>query len=294
MTTTTRRRRRITLTVTGPDQPVREVDDRGPSFPWLPAALVGALGSVLSGWLLAMGVVLLAWFSAMSMPMLDAARFATLVWLGAHGAGLTLGNNLMTVVPLGLTLLFMVLVSGAAGFAGRQAVSAETGMVPRQVRRRLAGQAAGVVAGVYAVAVGVLALLFGAPGQSFRAMAGSLLLAIVSAVPGAALGAGWDPRRDVPRWLRRVPQGAGAAFAALIGTGAAALGYSLWLHADRARELEAALAPSGPTGSVPARSSHPVCSRWDCCRPFPCSRPCPPRASASGPRRGSRRARSPA
>ena len=110
-----RRRSRVRLTVTevtrtGDDAPVLH-------FPLLAMGLAGGAAAAVVGWLLVTGMVMVGWFTAMAMPLPRVLGFAGQLWLGAHGAGATVGAVLVTLIPLGLSTVFVVLTRTVVGLA---------------------------------------------------------------------------------------------------------------------------------------------------------------------------------
>ena len=78
--------------------------------------IAGGAAAAVVGWLLVTGMVMVGWFTAMAMPLPRVLGFAGQLWLGAHGAGATVGAVLVTLIPLGLSTVFVVLTRTVVGW----------------------------------------------------------------------------------------------------------------------------------------------------------------------------------
>ncbi len=212
----------------------QEAAAAAPEFPLLPVALAAGAASALAGWLLVSGLVMIGWFTAMAMPVQNALGFAGQLWLAGHGAGATIGDLLVTVTPLGLSLLF-VLVARAVTGLGLRATSADN------FDGRGALRAWGLAAAGYALVVLVVALATGAGSRVGPAVVGGLIV--------GGLGAGWAlagrlrPLTAAPRVLRGIGSAVLAGLATMLAIAAAVLVIGLVRGSERISMIEASLAP---------------------------------------------------
>ncbi len=229
-----RRRSRVRLTVTevtrtGDDAPVLH-------FPLLAMGLAGGAAAAVVGWLLVTGMVMVGWFTAMAMPLPRVLGFAGQLWLGAHGAGATVGAVLVTLIPLGLSTVFVVLTRTVVGLALRATPSGA-------LDGWGSAKAWALSAGGYALVGAVIAVTTGAASRVGWAMLGGLAV--------GALGAGWAlaPRLRLllpsPRRLVGLPRAVGAGFAAMTVMTAAVLVGALIVGRERGSRVEKSLAPDG-------------------------------------------------
>ncbi len=115
------------------------IPDAPPLLPWPLAALGGGLLAGLAGSLLVAGVVMIAWLSALAIALPTVLRFAAQVWLLAHGGELEVGSEAVTLVPLGLTIVFGAICASVGGFAYRQGRQARTAAQARRAASAPAG-----------------------------------------------------------------------------------------------------------------------------------------------------------
>lgn len=227
-----RRRSRVRLTVAEVNAP--EQAAAAPEFPLVPVALAAGLASAIAGWLLVAGLVMTAWFTAMAMPVQTALGFAAQFWLAGHGAGASVGGVLVTITPLGLSVLFVLLARTVTSLVLRATA-----------REHLDGRGAptawGLATAGYALTAAVIA---GASGAGPRA--GWALLG--GAVVGG-LGAGWSLAGRLrvvlvtPAPLRGIGRAVLAGVATITAVAAAVLVLALLLGSRRIGMIEDALAP---------------------------------------------------
>lgn len=251
MSVTSGRRRGtpITLAVTSADHndlPEDEVADRV-----LPPAVAGVLGgfaAAAAGWLIMAGLVVGGWLTAQAGEFTDALHVATQAWLAGHGAGFIVAGTRWTVVPLGLCVVFAVLIHAVAGFTARQRVAGYAAATDRE-RVGAAQRAVLFVAVSYVLAVVVVALLFGTIEQVARGFIGASLLAVVASWLGAYRGV-------KVRWMTRIPRpwptvlratGVGVGVLGLISAGV--LIAAVITHFDRVQGLTESL-DAGSAGTV--------------------------------------------
>ena len=220
--------------------------DGPPLFPWPVAALGGGALAALTGALLVAGVMLVAWLSAIAIALPVVLAFAAQVWLLAHGGPLAIGQDEVTVVPLGLTLAFGALCSSAGGFAYRQGRQARPGDLDGAARRWLLLGSIGQVAAGYTAFAAVLAWAVDGPVALWRPALGALLVSLSGSAVGAVRAAGYRFGSLGPDWLRRGLRGAAAGILGLVVVGAVALATAVVLGEARIGTLEDALQFDGP------------------------------------------------
>lgn len=165
-----------------------QIAQRGVSLPesWLRGILAGAEG-VLGTWLLLIVPAIAVYIATAAAPELgtaswtEAARLGTGVWLAAHGAHLEVGDAVLTLMPLGVTLVALGLTTAAIR---RAALDTWAGL--------------GLAAAAYTAGSFLLTLVAGVPGAA-RAVLGALLLAL--------LAVGLAARNDPPRLAAPLEQG---------------------------------------------------------------------------------------
>jgi hypothetical protein len=168
----------------------------------------------LAGSLLIAGTMLIAWLSAIAIGLPVVLRFGAQVWLLAHGGELVVGDDRVSLVPLGLTLAFGALCSSAGRFAYGQVAAGYT---------------------AFAVVLGWVAS--GAAGV-WRPALGALVVSAAGSAVGAGLAAGYRPWNGRPGWLRRGLRGAAAGALGLVVISAFALATALVLGEQRVASLE--------------------------------------------------------
>ena len=217
------------------------VPDVPPLLPWPLAALGGGVAAGLAGSLLVAGTVMIAWLSAIAIALPTALGFAAQVWLLAHGGELSVGADKVTLVPLGLTLVFGAICASVGGFAYRQGRQSRSGGLDDTRRRRLLLGSIGQVSAGYTVFAVILAWTVSGAAAIWRPALGGLLVSAVGSAIGAALAAGLRPSVLRPDWLRRGLRGAAAGVLALVIAAAVVLATALALGEPRIASLEAAL-----------------------------------------------------
>lgn len=208
-----------------------------PLLPWSVAALGGGVFAGLAGAVLVAGVMLIAWLSAIAIALPNVLGFAARVWLLAHGGVLAIGDDRITLVPLGLTIAFGALCSSAGRFAYRQGRLGRTG----ELRRRLLLGSVGQVAAGYTVFAAVMGWVVSGPAEAWRPALGALALSAAGSAIGAARAAGYRPWSAGPDWLRRGLRGAAAGGLGLVVIAGITLATAVALGETRVVALEDAL-----------------------------------------------------
>lgn len=212
-----------------------------PLLPWPLAALGGGVVAGLAGSLLVAGILLIAWLSAIAIALPTVLGFAAQVWLLAHGGVLALGEDRVTLVPLGLTLGFGALCSSAGRFAYRQGRLARPGDTDAKQRRTLLLGSIGQVTAGYTAFAALLAWVASSPGDLWRPVAGALVVSAAGSAIGAGLAAGHRPWQAGPDWLRRGLHAAAAGALGLVVVASLTLATALVLGEQRVASLEDAL-----------------------------------------------------
>jgi hypothetical protein len=193
------------------------------------------------GLLLVIAVAMTVWIgeTRTSAPLGDVLRTGAAFWLLGHGARLHLPEGTAALIPLGLSVLFVALISRAGAKVAR--------VRPAALRNRAVLGSALAVGVPYALTAALVAVI--ASGGGLHVSAGSAVLgAFVLAAPAAAIGA-WrelPAPNAVPGPVRAVAAGVGAAAAALIAACAVIAGIALLVHVTDA----AALAKPERAGAV--------------------------------------------
>lgn len=255
-----------------------------PVVPWTLAALAGGAAVALGGLLVSVAVGAIAWLGGGPLSFESAAGAGVKFWMAANGAPISLGALHISIIPLGFTALLVLLATGAAGFAGRQArarletldadadVPAEgmpeasdeqpvvddeasesfAPLTPEQERERrvrtVLGQVVGLFAGGYLLVVLIAGVSLLEGSQILAALAGGAALSGGSALWAAGRSLGWQPTKHWPVWLRTVPLAIATAVLTVVALGAVVLGVTLAQHWRRVAALHDALAP-GTAGS---------------------------------------------
>jgi hypothetical protein len=232
----------MTELLSRPPRPPKGSRPRRPAHPPAPptrsvtvVGVVAALRAAGLGVLAVMVLVLVAWAGASDSgaDAPDAVATALQAWLLGHHAHLAVPGGELALVPLGLTLLPLLLLHTATLRAGRAAgIRGRTGVIALT----------SAVTATYAVVATFVALF--ARTDAVQALPTS---AFVGAAGVAALGSGSGAIRATGTWsgvTRRLPPvvrtalpAATGAVAALLAGGALLVGGSLAVHHDQAALL---------------------------------------------------------
>ncbi len=195
------------------------------------------------------GAAALGWLTSPASELDAALLLGSDVLLLAHGVPVEVGGQLVSIMPLGLSLVLVLLACPVAALAAEQAVRVQspvdaTGKTPADSLGVVA-RVAGTMALIQGVSVMLLTVALGAAGGGARALLGGVVLGAVAGLWGASRALGFDPRRGWPLWLRSVPTAMASAVLVCIAGGAAVLAVALVIHWDRIVALHEALAPGG-------------------------------------------------
>ncbi|GAA2098181.1 hypothetical protein GCM10009841_11070 [Microlunatus panaciterrae] len=236
----------IHLTATVPLQEVlqpRPEEPVEPPFGWALVSVVGGLSAAAFGWVLVAGLAVVGWLAADTGSLPSALAVGTQLWLLANGGGAHLGGLRPTLVPLGVTAVFAVMLSRFAAVAGRQA----SGDQVRPIRAW--SRIVAIMTSVYTVAVGVVALLAGGPGQAGRAAVGALLISAIASAWGSHRALELRPAELLPAWGRSVPVAVAGAMLTMVLAGSAALVAALVANFSRVEQLGTVL-QTGVAGGI--------------------------------------------
>ncbi len=217
-----------------------------PLVPWPLAAAVGGAVAALVGWLCLVGVAGVAWFTASAIPLTDVLQFCAQLWLLGHGGGARIAGSTITLVPLGLTLMGVLLTGGVGRFAGGQARLARPTAVSLPERLALAGQVAGLTAVGYGVVAAAMALTGSGMDALGPVLVGPLLISGIAGLVGALSGLGLRLDVLLPRGVAAVLRGGATGAVALVALGAVVLGLALLLGADQVAAIEDGLGMDAP------------------------------------------------
>ena len=209
----------------------------GSRVPWL-AAIVAAGWALIAGFAMSALPAVAVWISeGASQPLSDPLRFGARVWLAAHRIGLEVDGAEFTIAPLGLTIVFVLLLHRSARWAAHSAGVATTrGLLAVTVPAVLTyALGAGIVAGMSATR-DVAALPLEAVAWA-GAWAGAAV--VVGAGHEAGLLTAWFAR--LPSVVRVASVAAAAALAGLLATGAVLSTVSVVVNSDQVGALAAAL-----------------------------------------------------
>ncbi len=222
-------------------------------WPWYAVAILGTIAAVAAGWLMLAGATALGWLTSPDAELNASLFLATDILLLAHGVPVMVGEQLVTLIPLGLTLILIVLAQPVAGLAARQAIGAlntaeDTGRIwvdGESVVLRVAG----TIAATHGILVAGLTAALDAPGGILTGLLGGVVLGAVSGLWGASRALGFDPRRTWPAWLRSVPSAMGYGLLVCLAGGVVVLSVALIAHREGILLIHEALNP-GIAGTI--------------------------------------------
>lgn len=224
---------------------------RAPALPWPLAVVLAAVGAAAAGWIIVAAPVVVASLTGPPRAITSGLKLSTELWLLGHGAGAVIGATTITLMPLGLTALLVLILTGLAGAAARQAVLAhESDDLPVEVRQRLVPRLVLTFTGTYVLTVGSVAFLFSTPTQVAKALLGAAILGGLSSLVSVARVVGWDAMRTWPLWAKRVPMAAGAGVVTVLLGGSLAVLTALYQGRGRITELSTSLGADPVGGFV--------------------------------------------
>lgn len=216
----------------------------GTRVPWL-AGVLAAAWALVAGLSMAALPAVLVWIDEGAESAVgDPLRVGGQIWLLAHGVGVDVGGSEITIVPLGLSVLFLLLIYRAARWAAHSAgVSSVRGVATVAV----------AVAAVYALGALVVVALSATPDVSASPADAGLragLAAVVAATSGVVHeGELARPLLGrLPAWSPPALAGAVVAVAGLFAVGTVLLAASAVAHSGRISAVAEALHPD-PIGA---------------------------------------------
>lgn len=239
----------VSLTVASPSEAHADPQPRVPYVPWLLAALAWTAAAAVLGWLVVGVPVGVSWLTAVHLPAADVVATIGQGWLLVHGVPATLGGVTMRMVPLGITLLLVVACAFAAHHAATQYLLDDD---PSGRQRALAwASVVGACVGAYVLLGAIIAVVVGSPVQLGQAVPGLVLVPLLGASVGTALGLdlSLDLLTGLPGWVRRLPRALALGVGVLTAGALAALVVALVAHLEHVVALHEALEPDA-AGSV--------------------------------------------
>ena len=196
-----------------------------------------ALWSAFIGMVLCVALALVGWLAGSAGSGLDAVRAGVQMWLLGHGSGLHAGSTTVTALPLGLTLLFALVLWRTGVWA---AGAADVGDL------RSVGSGSAIVAAGYACVAMAAALLSATDSSAvspLRAFLSALLLAGVFSGLGllrgsGVLAGGWG---WLPQYARAALHGAAAAVLTMFAAGTLLVSAALALDFGSAANVTHAM-----------------------------------------------------
>jgi hypothetical protein len=205
-----------------------------------------AVGTALAGWVSMLAVTMFGWLSVPEVNVAEPVQLAAELWLLGHGAQVSIASQVISIAPLGFSLLWFFAGSALAEAGTRHAMNA----APDEEHRTLeTARLTAVYAATYGLLVlGVTLLLEGT--VSWRGVFGAVLLALAAGVRGVGRACQWRPTLSpwwlrLPSWARAVPQALLVGALTALAGGALLLLVGLLSAHDRFLALHAALAPDG-------------------------------------------------
>lgn len=218
--------------------------DPGPRWPWPVVTMLSCLLGVLGVWVLLTGLVIPEWLALSGGDFGDLAGGSAQLWLLAQGVPLEALGLKVNLVPLGLTLLLLLVGERTCHYsaqvmgAARRAAGGSAGLV--DAARLAALHASTHLAAVVLVASAV-------PGHQpwGRVLIGGLAVGLTTGLAGALRGARPPISDLMPNWARDLVAAASAGCAVALVGGIAALIAGLVAHGARLVELHDSLGAGG-------------------------------------------------
>ncbi|MCL1841486.1 MAG: DUF6350 family protein, partial [Propionibacteriaceae bacterium] len=155
--------------------------------PWPVVAALGGVGAAVVGWCMCAAGCLLGWLQATQIPVSQPLRLAAQLWLAGQFSAVDVQGSRLSIAPLGLTLVLVVVGSGAATLAVQHCFDVAP---PAQQRGRWFVRIGGVFTVAYVIAVGFAAEGFHATTNPVRTLGGCLVIGVVMAFAGVARALG--------------------------------------------------------------------------------------------------------
>jgi hypothetical protein len=210
-----------------------------PPISWPVMALVGAVATAATSWILCAAVAVLGWLGTEPGSLGGALQSGTLFWLLSNGVGVRIGAIPVTLVPWGATAVIAFMISRFAAASARQ-VHAD--------HRASPGLISIVTVAAYQLPVLVGAVLWGEPWQAPARWASVIAVLVMAAWWGGSRSFG-ATRAEAPGWTLTILRAVLAAQLAMLVAGAAVLVTGLWMHLKQVEALHEALQP-GVSGGI--------------------------------------------
>ncbi|QGF22528.1 DUF6350 family protein [Raineyella fluvialis] len=217
---------------------------------WIGILTAGAAAAAC-GWVALTALASLAWLTSPLGSYGAVMGTATQLWLAGHGGGLYAAGTRWTVVPSGITLLLVWLMSQVSAEVMRRLQDSDATPTPIRLLR------GGLVALTYATVVGAVGLAVGQPRQAGAAFGGALLLGMVGVWWARARISRWRLGTWWPGWGHQLPRSLAVGLLALGVLGSATLVTGLVQHRGQVAVLTAALGggAAGGLGAVLAQAA---------------------------------------
>lgn len=230
------------------DAPQEEKNSSHVGVPWFIPAGLGGMAVVAAGLILLLGATTLGWLTSAETDFSAAWQLAADMLLLTHGAQISIAGQLVTIPPLGLSLVLILLGQPVAAFAARQAAAAEgdpddTGALwvdPEPLMWRVVG----TFVGSWVVGIAILDFVVHDGETLFASALGGATMAVVSGLWGVSKELHYDPRHAWPVWLRAAPGALALAVVTCLAGGATMLTLALWAHRDRVAFIHDGLEPA--------------------------------------------------
>lgn len=231
----------VRLTATRAEDADPEPEPYGPRYGWQLVAVVGALISAATGWLIVAGLSVVGWLAAGPGDLSSALHTGTRLWLLAQGTPAELAGVHWSLVPLGMSMVIAFMIGRFTRIAVRFADPDESEVV------RVVLGASGLATVSYAAVVAAVGLTTGADIP--RGILGAAVIAAAGSFWGAKRGAGLRLSDAWPAWSRSVPAAVAAAVGVLLLSGAVVLAAGIIAHAARISTLATGLG-AGAVGGI--------------------------------------------
>lgn len=230
----------------GGEQPLRRPE---PLLPWWAAAAAGGALQAAVMWVLVCGAFALGWIAAPDLEPGTVILAGTRTWLLTYFTGAQLGDVMITLTPLGLTLLSVLIGAGLASYATTQARLAAPEELTGRERRAMALRVMGVFTAAHVLAVLVPSFLVATGEEPARALVGAAGVGLVASSLGAIRGTQWRVTEDWPGWARPIPAAVGVGVGIMQLAGLLVLGVGVTQGSAQIMELHRDLDP-GTLGGI--------------------------------------------
>ncbi len=224
-------------------------------LPWFVATILGVVVAAVFGWIVPTAVAALAWFDISEGPFTEVFSSGVIFWLLGHGYGANLDDIPLTIIPLGLSIIFFGICVLLGSFAARQARIEAPDELSQRERRNLTLKISSVFGIIYLSVLTFGAVFLTQPIGSVGPTIGRLLVGgSIIGFGGAWLGAsrvfGFKFATWLPDWMKPLPKALIAAQLIMIISGALALLTAITMGRSRIELIHNSLEMSGVGGFV--------------------------------------------